>query len=95
MRFLAEGTVWAMLRRNEIQRESFRHLPDGSYPYLLLPDARRKVIAAFEKRLLTEVELPGEPRRPWREVIDRQAWRLRIFIADPEKAPYEAVRVRH
>ena len=94
LRFLAEGTVWALLRRREIKPEDFRHRPDSPYPYLLRPEPRRKVIAAFEKRLLTEIELTGEERRPWREVIDRQAWRLRCFVLDPESAPYEAIRVR-
>lgn len=92
LRFLADSTVWALLRRREIKREDFVEQPGASYPVLLTPDARRRVIAAFEKRLLTEVELDGGPPRRWREIVDRQALRLREWIFDPEAAPYTAIR---
>jgi CRISPR-associated protein Cas1 len=92
LRFLADGTVWALLRRREIKPEDFVERPGASYPVLLTPDARRRVIASFERRLLTEVELEaGAPRR-WREIVDRQAGRLRDWIVDPDAAPYRAIR---
>jgi len=92
VRFLAEGVVWALLRRREIRREDFVCRPETSYPVLLEPEARRRAISAFERRLLTEVELEDDRPRPWREVIDRQAERLRAWIVDPAAAPYQAIR---
>lgn len=92
LRFLADGTVWALLRRREIKKADFVERPGASYPVLLLPEPRKRVIEAFERRLLTEVSLDGNSARPWHELIDRQAQRLRSFIADPEAAPYRAIR---
>lgn len=67
-------------------------MESSDYPFLLTPAPRRQVIDAFERRLMTEVELEGDKKRPWREIIDRQAYRLRNWMVDPAGSPYRAIR---
>jgi group II intron reverse transcriptase/maturase/CRISPR-associated endonuclease Cas1 len=92
-RFLSESTLLSLVRRREIGMDDFRLQPGARYPVLLKTEPRKQVITAFEHRILGEVCLDEDrSERPWREHIDRQAKRLRQWIADPSAEMYRSIR---
>jgi CRISPR-associated protein Cas1 len=93
MRHLVDSLVWAVVQRRELKPSDFGPSEDGRYPCLLSPAARRKFIARFEVRLLTEFKPRGDDSIvTYREFVWRQATAMRDFIAG-RAAGYEPLRI--
>lgn len=79
-RHLAEGYVIALIRRREIQPEDFASEPQGPFPCLFRPEARRQFIAGFERRLTTEFTPPHGERTTYLAFIADQVAALKALI---------------
>lgn len=92
LRYLADAHVIGMIHRNEIASADFA-LPEGEgQPCLLAPEARRRFVQAFERRLLTEFTPPGDTDPiSYLAFIDRQTQRFKAFVAGGPA--YEPLRV--
>jgi len=87
-RYLVDGMVWAMVRRNEIRPAEFDRRDEGCW---LTNTARRRFIETFEQRLETTFRPEGvENPVTYREAIGAQAARIRELVLG--RARYEAVR---
>lgn len=92
LRHLADAFVIAMIRHREIQPADFLATPDGRWPCLMADAARRTFVRRFEERMLDQTTVDGERRMSWRQVIDRQAWQIRVMATTPG-ARYRPVRL--
>jgi group II intron reverse transcriptase/maturase/CRISPR-associated endonuclease Cas1 len=92
LRHLADAFVIAMIRHREIQPADFLATPDGRWPWLMADAARRTFVRRFEERMLDQTTVDGERSMSWRQVIDRQAWQVRVMATTPG-ARYSAVRL--
>lgn len=91
LRHLAEGFVIAGIRRREVQPEDFLLDAPGPFPCLFRPEARRRFLLGFEKRLATAFTPRDDERMSYLEFIDRQAQALRAFIEG--KGAYDPLRL--
>ncbi|MBD3334265.1 MAG: CRISPR-associated endonuclease Cas1 [Candidatus Eisenbacteria bacterium] len=92
-RHLVEALVLSMIRRREIVQSDFVFESAGPYPCLMTPDARRRFIAAFERRLALTFTPPDGVRVSYRRFMDHQARRARSYVAGHGKQ-YMPLRIR-
>jgi CRISPR-associated protein Cas1 len=94
LRYLVDAFVWSLVRRREIRPGDFAASPDGRYPCLLRPAARRAFLRKFERRLETEFRPPGyDDALTYRAFIDRQAQQVKDLVNGARDA-YEPLRIR-
>lgn len=88
---IAESVVISMINRREIKASDFTHIAGTAR---LRDDARRKVIAAFERRVQTSIRHPlFGYEATWRRIIEIQA-RLVLGVIDGTQPSYEGVKIR-
>lgn len=94
-RHLVEALVWTLVRRRQLRPDQdFRPSPDGRYPALLTPEARRTFLDAFERRLMTSFTPEGEEEpTTYREFLARQARQVRGLVSG-ELALYRPLVLR-
>ena len=92
LRHLADAFVLSVIRHREIRPADFLATPGGRWPCLMADAARRTFVRRFEERMLDQTTVDGDRKMSWRQVIDRQAWQVRVLAMTPG-AHYSAVRL--
>lgn len=88
---VADSTVISLINRGEIKASDISHVGGAAR---LQDSGRRKVIAAFERRIQTVIRHPTfEYEVSWRRAIEVQA-RIVLGVIDGSIARYEGVKIR-